>query len=100
MGDSGSKMRQIYLVLCCTCYVVMQTFWLLMHHVFMSCMFVAIVGCVLVAEVVNVWKKGHTVSTETTIAIREGGKQRVYAYLAVTFMCLAIFFLALHFGWL
>ncbi len=100
MGDSGSKMRQIYLVLCCASCVAMQVFWLLMGHPVMFWMFNAIIVCVLIAEVVNVIRKKMTVSTQTTNTIKQGGIQRIYGYCAILFMCLSIFFLGLHFGWL
>lgn len=101
MSDKDGLMRKIYLVACCLCYVAMQTFWLLNKQFVMFWMFIAIVACVLIAEVVNVkWGFGKTISTETTIKLKRGGKERIYGYLAILFMCLAIGFLGLHFGWI
>lgn len=96
---SGKVMRQIWLIACLIAYVAMQTFWALIGHWGFFWTFIAIVICVLIGEIVNV-KMLHkkTLSTETTKAIQDGAT-RVCAYLAVTFMCLAIGFLALHLAW-
>lgn len=95
----AKNMRQIWLLCCLACYVAMQAFWVLSHHWGFFWAFICIVASVLIWEVINVKKLyGKTLSTEVTEAIQDS-KIRIYAYLAVLFMCLAINFLGLHLVW-
>lgn len=96
---SGKKMRQIWLMCCLASYVAMQTFWAITHHWGFFGGFITIVLAVLIWEVLNVKKLyGKTLSTEVTEDIANA-KTRIYSYLAVLFMCLAIGFLGLHLVW-
>jgi len=78
----------------------MQLFWVLGGHWGFFWAFNCIIASVLFWEVWNVffgYKK--TLSTEVTIKIREGGKKRIYMWLATLFMSLSIGFLHLHLVW-
>jgi|GEM_PF-3661720 len=100
MGNPAQKMRQVFLIGCLISYVLMQIFWALGGHWGFFWAFISILAAVLIWEIINVtilYKK--TLSTEVTIKIRDGGKKRIYMYLATLFMSVAIALLHLHLIW-
>jgi len=91
--------RSLALILTIVFDILMLLFWALSNHWGFFWCFVTINISVLAWEVINnFWLYGKTLSTETTHKIVEGGKRRVYIYLAITFMLLSMTALAFHLG--
>jgi len=96
---TGKQIRSWSLIGMIIADVGMLAFWWLGGHYTFFWVFVGISLCVVVGEIVNtLWVYGKTLSTQTKHAINEGGSKRLYTYLAIAFLGVAIASLIIHLG--
>ena len=78
--------------------VMMLSFWAIAGHWFFFWVFVGINAIVIIGEVVSVAIIGKTLSTDAKHKMEDDRTKRIFIYLAIVSMCLAIASLAVHLG--